>query len=88
MIKTFTQYFGPVDGYSPGQEPLIECMSTHIHNDNEGFLFRELKNEQPVFVRKDQLFENTLPSNGKIYFFLGFAIDSEIVLIQPRPAET
>lgn len=83
LIQTFEEYFSKTIDYETSPEQCLEYVGTHTHNGHEGFLFKLLKESNPLFVRKDQLL-NEPPQLNTIYIFAGFIAHSSVAVIAKK----
>jgi hypothetical protein len=83
LIPTFESHFPKNKDYLEENNQLVEYICTYTQEGKEGFLFKEIKGETPLFVRKDQLI-NVEVAQGTIYIFNGFFSDSSVALLTKK----
>ena len=82
-LRTFDTFFPKNIDYDKDSQNLLELVTEMTHDNKSGYLFKHLKTNAPLFVRKDQLLEDTIDKNSQ-YHFLGFVDNSSVVVIAKR----
>ncbi|MEI8223598.1 MAG: hypothetical protein WCG20_00580 [bacterium] len=80
QIHSFEEYFSKNTDYEQYTDHHLEYIATHTHDNHSGFLFKHLRDNQALFVRKDQLL-NGPPESSQLYRFAGFVDNSSVSLI-------
>jgi hypothetical protein len=80
QILSFEEYFSKNTDYEKCTNHHLEYIAEHIHDNHDGFLFKHLSDNQALFVRKNQLL-NESPELSQLYRFAGFVDNSSVSMI-------